>query len=102
MAREYVLADIDERLGHLNGTVFWRITWVDCQDTSIWETTVDPTYNNFTRSGWNEIVNLPEPWGVYRGLTRSNRVTGSDVGIITADSRPQLVEPMSEIGRAHV
>lgn len=94
--KEYVLADIDEHMGHLNGTVFWRITWVDASETSVWETTVDPTYRNFTRSGWDRIVESENPWGVYTGLVRSSRQTGSGSNVITADSHPQLVEPMTQ------
>ena len=94
--KEYVLVDIDEHMGRLNGTTMWRITWVDGQDSSIWETTVDPTYRNFTRSGWDRIVESENPWGVYTGLVRSSRTTEGGVAVLTADSHPQLIEPITE------
>jgi len=91
---EWLLVDITEDLSRLNGNVYWRLTFLNVIDNTIWETTVDGSYRNFSRSGWDRIVSDPNPWGIYSGLKRSKRTARSGNGVITADSRPEKAHPI--------
>lgn len=92
---EWLLVNVEEDLSKLNGNVFWRLTFLNVLDNTVWETTVDGSYRNFSRSGWDRIVSDPNPWGVYAGLKRSKRTARSGNGVITADSKPEKAHPLA-------
>ena len=89
MANEYVLVERTSRRGR-NGVTFWRFTFYCLEDGLFWETTVDNTYDNFKKSGWDHLADDPNPWGVYTGLTRTKRTTREGMPVITADSKPRV------------
>jgi len=53
--------------------------------------TVDNTYRNFDRSGWDHIVNDPEAWCVFGGLKRTAKKTRDGTPVLSADSRATVV-----------
>ena len=92
MARkQYLLVNIEEDLSKLNGSVYWRLTFLDLDDYSTWETTVDHSYRNFSRCGWDSIINDSRPFGIYEGLRQTARKTRDGNGVLTADSRPDKI-----------
>ena len=86
--KQYILVGRQKDIGKLNNTYMWRFTWYCVTDNTVWETTVDETYRNFTRNGWDQLAQARAPWGVYEGLRELARRTVSGVGVITADSNP--------------
>jgi hypothetical protein len=89
--KQYLLVNIEEDLSKLNGSVFWRLTFLDLDDYSTWETTVDHSYRNFSRSGWDRVINDSRPFGIYEGLRQTARKTREGNGVLTADSHPDKV-----------
>lgn len=89
MTTEYVLVERTSRPGR-NGTTFWRLTFYSMKDHSLYEMTVDNTYDNFKKSGWDHVVEDPTPWGVYTGLRRINKTTKQGMPIVTADGQAHL------------
>lgn len=97
---EWLLVLVEEGLSRLNGNVFWRLTYMNIADKSIWEMTVDGSYRNFSRNGWDRVVSDPNPWGIYTGLKRTSRVARSGNGVLTADGHPEKriqIESFEEI-----
>lgn len=86
----YILVECQEQSSPLNGGSMWRLTWYCVEDGTWWETTAQSTYNNWRRNGWDRLVAEENPYGSYQGLTRTDRVTSTGLGVITADSRPKL------------
>ena len=91
MANEYILVDITEGRSQLNGGTFWRLTFHGLDDGATYEMTVDPTYTNFKRSGWDRVVKDEYPYGVYTGLRRTKKVTNKGVPIISADGSARII-----------
>jgi hypothetical protein len=88
---EYILLEITESQSRLNvGVRYWRLTFYSIDDGTFWEMTVDPTYKNFKRSGWNHVVSDPSPWGVYRDLKRTRRISSSGIPIVSADTPARI------------
>lgn len=88
---EYILIDRQEQVSRLNGGTMWRLTFYSIDDGTVHEMTVDSSYRNFSRQGWDVVVHAANPWGVYTGLKRTRRVTRQKVPVITADSKPNIV-----------
>ena len=88
---EYMLVAVEASWSHLNNCKMWRMTWIDLKDGSIWETTVDESFRNFHSKGWDVLVNNPNPYGIYLGLRKSQRTSRQGYGILTADSRPDML-----------
>ena len=86
---EYVLVDQDQRPGR-NGVTMWRLTFYCLDDRTLWEMTVDPTYDNFKRSGWDHVVRDSDSYGVYTDLKRTRRKTREGTPIVSADSAARL------------
>jgi hypothetical protein len=82
---EYILIDITEQPSK-NGVTMWRLTFQCVGDNEIVEMTVDPTYRNFRKQGWDHVVRHECPWGVYTGLRRTARTTRTGVTVVSADS----------------
>jgi hypothetical protein len=88
---EYILIDINQQPSRLNGVTMWRLTFYCLTDGTLHEMTVDNSYANFRRSGWNHVVTDPRPWGVYRDLKRTTRKTRRGLSVVSADSRAKCV-----------
>jgi hypothetical protein len=89
---EYILLERTESPSRLNtGVRYWRLTFYSIDDGTFWEMTVDPTFKNFRKSGWNHVVGDPEPWAVYSDLRRTTRVSTTGMPIVTADSPARVV-----------
>jgi hypothetical protein len=90
MARQYILSEVESQPSR-NGTTMWRLRFTDIDNLEQVDMTVDSTYRNFTRSGWDHVVRDPEPWGVYEGLRRTSRKTRTGRTVVSADSGVCLV-----------
>lgn len=95
MAKTYILSDIERKIGSKHNTWIWDITWLDSEDLQIYTTIVDESMRNYTRSGWDTIVHGAIPYGIYAGLRRTARSNQDQLPVISADSYPQLVTPMT-------
>lgn len=95
MAREYILSDIERKIGTKHNTWIWDITWVELDTLDVYMTVVDESMRNYERSGWNNIVNGDIPYGSYTGLIRTARTDKNGLKVISADSHPQLVTPLT-------
>ena len=91
MSNEYILVNIEESTSHLNGGRYWRLTFVSIDDGTQHEMTVDPTYNNFKKSGWDHVVADPNPYGVYEGLRRTRKQTKKGIPVVSADGTARLI-----------
>jgi hypothetical protein len=58
-------------------------------------TVVDETMRNFQRSHWDTIVAGSIPYGLYSGLRRTAKKDKDGLPVISADSHPQLIDPMT-------
>ena len=96
---QYILIDRTEKMGK-NGTTMWRLTFQTVNSNEVVEMTVDPTYRNFYRQGWDHVVRDPNPWGVYQGLRRTDRKTRQGVPVVTADSAPELIYRCEDLDQA--
>ena len=83
----YILIERTEQPSQLNGVRMWRLTFYCVNDGTVHEMTVDPSYTNFKRSGWDHVVEDACPWGVYRDLKRTTRRTRTGLAVVSADSR---------------
>jgi len=80
----------------INGGKFWEITWLDTDTFEDYVTTVDESYSNFVRCGWDKIVNDLVPYGIYEKMKPSNKVTNKGKTVISADQKPQLITKMKK------
>jgi hypothetical protein len=87
---QYILIDIEQRPGR-HAAKFWRLTFQNLMTNQIAQMTVDPTYTNFRRSGWDHVVAHDCPWGVYSGLKLTKRFTREDMPVLSADSTASIV-----------
>jgi len=87
---ECVLINIEPRTSKINGGVYYRLTWVNLENLSTWETDVQDSYRNWQKNGWRDIVENKR-YGYYAGLKQQRTQTRSGVGVVTADSYPELV-----------
>jgi hypothetical protein len=90
MNEEYILIDREERPGK-NGVCFWRLTFQRISDNLIVEMTVDATYRNFRRRGWDHVVESDQPWGVYNKLKLTERTTQHGTPVVSADSAAEII-----------
>lgn len=68
----------------------WRFEFYCLDDCRLWEMTVDNSYANWRRSGWDRVTEDADPWGVYQDLRLTKRVTREGRPIITADSPARM------------
>ena len=87
----YVLVDRKQSWSSINSCEMYRFTWISLSTFDVYETTVDPSYGNWTTRGWQHLSLTDTPWGVYTGLKPTKKRTKSNVQVITADSKPQLL-----------
>ena len=90
MNEEYILIDIEERPGK-NASRFWRLTFQRISDNLIVEMTVDVTFKNFRKQGWDHVVNSECPWGVYSNLKQTTRTTRQGISVVSADSPAEII-----------
>jgi len=88
---EYILVDIAQQRSKLNHVTMWRMTFYSIDDGTVWEMTVDPTYKNFKRSGWDHVVESDIPYGVYGNLKRTDRISQSKLPVVSADSKAEVI-----------
>lgn len=86
---QYILFLIKEQPGR-NGVTMWRLSFYCPDDHTVWQMTVDPTYRNFKRSGWDRVVRDPNPWGTYLDLKRTTKQTADHVSVASADTPARL------------
>jgi hypothetical protein len=86
---EALLIDIEPRPSRLNGGTYYRLNWVNVDHLTTWETDVQDSYDNWEKNGWRDIVENRR-YGYYSGLKCKKTQTRTGVGVITADSYPQL------------
>jgi hypothetical protein len=90
MNEEYILIDREERPGK-NNVRFWRLTFQRISDNVVVEMTVDATYRNFRKKGWDHVVESECPWGVYHNLKQTTRTTKSGTPVVSADSPAEII-----------
>ena len=91
MNEYYILIDIQEQPSHLNGVTMWRLTFQGFISNRIVEMTVDNSYRNFHRSGWDQVVKATCPWGVYNTLQCTDKTTRKGIRVVTADSPAEII-----------
>ena len=91
MTNEYILVNIEEGRSQLNGGRYWRLTFVSIDDGLTYEMTVDPTYNNFKKSGWDHVVQDDYPFGIYTGLKQTKKKTARGTPVVSADGAARIV-----------
>lgn len=97
MAHEYLLVDINTKLSKRGtGDYIYEVGFIDLDDLIYYVTIVDPTMRNWTRCNWELICTGTIPYGAYSGLIRTSRTTAQRRPVISADSYPQLIIPMTE------
>ena len=97
---KYILIEIQQQPSRLNGVSMWRLTFYCLDDGTYHEMTVDNSYSNFKRSGWDHVVTDPNPYGVYKDLKRTARKTARGVSVLTADSRAKCVLELEDQDQA--
>ena len=93
---DLILSDVTRKAGHINHEDIYDVTFVDIETLDVYMTVVDSSYRNYTRSGWDRIVNSENPYGLYSGLRKTAKRNNDNLPVISADSHPQLIEPFSE------
>jgi len=96
MARELILADVTTKRGHLNDSYIHDVTLLDIETLELYTCIVDEHYRNYTRCGWNEILQRPIKYGLYGGLLKTQKKNNEGFPVISADSHPRLIEPLTE------
>jgi hypothetical protein len=92
---QMVLIKVKQRTGIINGSDIYETVWVDEDDGTVHVMTADSEYENFKRSNWDKILTGDVAYGLYGGLKRTQRKDKHGLPVINADSRPQLIEPMT-------
>lgn len=87
----HLLVKLQKQRSIINHCPMYRITWYDVDTGTVYETTVDESYNNFAKNGWEYLVNQANPFGAYENLKVSNKTTKLGIPVISADSRPQMI-----------
>jgi hypothetical protein len=93
MAKQYVLTDITRKLGRLNQSDIWDLTWLDTDQLKIYMMVVDSSYRNYSK--WRHIIDN-NCLGIYTGMRLTNRRDHDGVEVMSADSQPQLISLSTE------
>ena len=108
MDREYILTEIERKSGKLNGSIIYVFHLIDTETLEKYESVIDTSYRNYTRCGWDQIINSQSPLGIYKGLRITTAKTNKGKKVINADSYPiqvasatmdQIIEIVQEITR---
>ena len=100
MAMKYIMIDRQESRSRLNGVTMWRLTFYCVDDGTFHEMTVDSSYTNFKKSGWNHVVAHESPWAVYLDLKRTDRRTRQKTPVVSADSRVNVAFQCEDLAEA--
>jgi hypothetical protein len=73
--------------------MYINYTFLDTDTGLLLECAVDSNFRNF--ANWQNIVNDPDPIGIYSNLVVTKKRTKEGLYIISADSYPQLEERMT-------
>ena len=92
---ELLLCDVTPKIGSLHHSWIYEITFVDIVDLQVYTTVVDESMRNFTRCNWDRIVNNSSPQGLYTGLRKTARRDKDRLPVISADSVPCLLDPLT-------
>lgn len=87
---EWILIDRESKPGR-NGVTMTRLTFQNIEDNEIAEMTLDNTYTNYKKSGWDHVAEDECPWGVYTDLRKTTRKTRTGVPVLTADSKANII-----------
>ena len=98
MNEYYILIDRQEQASQLNGVTMWRLTFQGLMSNRIVEMTVDNSYRNFHRSGWDQVVKNACPWGVYNTLRLTDKTTRRGVAVVSADSAAEIIYRCADHG----
>ena len=93
MAKNYILSDITPKIGSINQSWIWDLTWVDPDDLAVYMMIVDSSYRNYSR--WRNIIDN-NILGAYTGLKRTSKLDKNGQRVMSADSHPQLITALSE------
>lgn len=88
---DLILTEITRKVGKLNEAIIYDLTFVDIQDLQIYTSVVDTTYRNWSKNGWQHIIDN-KMYGLYAGLNKTARKSSEGFTVISADSYPQLIE----------
>ena len=91
---QYLLVERHIRTGREQRTLY-RYVWYSMSRGLLAETTVDNSFRNWRRRGWEALAQDTAPWGIYSELEWTDRVTREGMPVITADSRPRLEQRLS-------
>lgn len=95
MTTEYLLYEIREKMGKLNGDKIWTLGFADINTGEEYACVIDSTYRNYTRDGWSEYLHSPEPYGIYTGLKRAPSANSKRGEQILHGDAPSLTQTMS-------
>ena len=101
MSKKYILVERNSQPSR-NGVTMWRLTFYCLDDGSLWEMTVDSSYRNFRKQGWDHVVESDNPWGIYKGLKRTQRMTKTKMPVLTADGQAELIYRCEDQAQARV
>ena len=96
MAKTLILADVTTKIGHLNGSYIHDVTLLDPVDLQRHTCVVDEHYRNYHSSGWDKILERPIQYGLYGGLRETKRTNSEGFPVISADSKPELIEKLTQ------
>jgi len=91
MNQEYILIDLQPQASRQNDAPMWILTFQRISDNLVFEMTVDSTYRNFTKKGWNHVVTSESPWAVYANLKLTTRHTRQGTPVVSADSTADII-----------
>ena len=93
--KQLILSDITAKMGRYNEDYIYELTWVDIETLQVYSTIVDCTYRNYTRSGWDTIINNKQ-LGIYDRLRLTAKQDKDALPVISADSHPRLLAACTE------
>ena len=96
MAKTLILADVTTKIGHLNGSYIHDVTLLCPVTLDLHTCIVDEHYRNYHSSGWDRILKRPIQYGLYGGLRETKRTNSEGFPVISADSRPELIEKLTQ------
>lgn len=91
---KYILVGLEERHSSLNLGSYYRLDWLEPESLQLFSTSVDNQYNNYRH--WRTVIESRSPWGIYTNLKTTNKRDKHGATIISADSRPFLLDPLTQ------
>lgn len=91
---KYILVGLEERHSAINLGTYYRLDWLEPESLQLFSTSVDNAYQNFRH--WRTLIESKSPWGIYMNLRATTKQDKTGATIISADSRPFLVESLTQ------